>query len=194
MFIAVTPYKDLDDEDLNHYIVISEEIDLLLLRVPMTRDDICWAIDYLLASGFPRTKLMIHSDIGILEKYHLSYIHFREQDMQAFEYKKCHPHIFVSMSTHSVESVKLARDGCLDFVFFGHVFETRSKCGLEPRSAKEIEDAISVAIPVYAIGGIDPYSIKLLPHGFDGICAISFFRDHSLRDIQLLREEWRVYV
>ncbi len=41
LFIAVTPYKDLDVTDLEHYIEIAEEIDLLLLRVPMTRDDLC---------------------------------------------------------------------------------------------------------------------------------------------------------
>ncbi|WP_262405076.1 thiamine phosphate synthase [Mammaliicoccus sciuri] len=112
----------------------------------------------------------------------------------AFEYKKLHPHISVSMSTHSVERVKRAREWSLDFVFFGHVFETRSKHGLKPRSSKEITNAVSIDIPVYAIGGIDTHSIKSLPHGFEGVCAISFFRDRSLREIQLLREEWHTYV
>ncbi|WP_353463292.1 thiamine phosphate synthase [Mammaliicoccus sciuri] len=194
MFIAVTPYKDLDVADLEHYIEIAEEIDLLLLRVPMTSDDLCWVLDYLLAHGFPKMKLMIHSDIAILEKYDLNFIHFREDDVHAFEYKKLHPHISVSMSTHSAESVKRAREWSLDFVFFGHVFETRSKHGLKPRSSKEITDAVSIDIPVYAIGGIDTHSIKSLPHGFKGVCAISFFRDRSLREIQLLREEWHTYV
>ncbi|WP_411814945.1 thiamine phosphate synthase [Mammaliicoccus sciuri] len=194
LFIAVTPYKDLDIEDLEHYIEISEEIDLLLLRVPMTRDDLCWALDYLLANGFPQTKLMIHSDVSILEKYDLNFIHFREDDVQAYEYKKLHPHISVSMSTHSVETVNRAREWSLDFVFFGHVFETRSKHGLKPRSSKEITNAVSINIPVYAIGGIDTHSFKSLPHGFEGVCAISFFRDRSLREIQLLREEWLAYV
>ncbi|PCM41415.1 thiamine phosphate synthase [Mammaliicoccus sciuri] len=194
LFIAVTPYKDLDVEDLEHYIEIAEEIDLLLLRVPMTRDDLCWALDYLLANNFPQTKLMIHSDLTILEKYDLNFIHFREKDVQAFEYKKLHPHVSVSMSTHSVETVKHAREWSLDFVFFGHVFESRSKHGLKPRSSKEIKDAVSIDIPVYAIGGIDTHSIKSLPRGFEGVCAISFFRDRSLREIQLLREEWLAYV
>ncbi|ASE35588.1 thiamine phosphate synthase [Mammaliicoccus sciuri] len=194
LFIAVTPYKDLDVDDLEHYIEIAEEIDLLLLRVPMTHDDLCWALDYLLANGFSQTKLMIHSDMTILEKYDLNFIHFREDDVQAFEFKKLHPHISVSMSTHSVESVKRAREWSLDFVFFGHVFESRSKYGLKPRSYKEIKDAVSIDIPVYAIGGIDTHSIKSLPHGFEGVCAISFFRDRSSREIQLLREEWLAYV
>ncbi|MCC2089043.1 thiamine phosphate synthase [Mammaliicoccus sciuri] len=194
LFIAVTPYKYLNVEDLEHYIKISEEIDLLLLRVPMTRNDLCWALDYLLANGFPQTKLMIHSDLTILEKYDLNFIHFREKDVQAFEYKKLHPHVSVSMSTHSVETVKHAREWSLDFVFFGHVFESRSKHGLKPRSSKEIKDAVSIDIPVYAIGGIDTHSIKSLPRGFEGVSAISFFRDRSLREIQLLREEWLAYV
>ncbi|KTT84245.1 thiamine-phosphate pyrophosphorylase [Mammaliicoccus sciuri] len=194
LFIAVTPYKDLDVDDLEHYIEIAEEIDLLLLRVPMTHDDLCWTLDYLLANGFSQTKLMIHSDMTILEKYDLNFIHFREDDVQAFEFKKLHPHISVSMSTHSVESVKRAREWSLDFIFFGHVFESRSKYGLKPRSYKEIKDAVSIDIPVYAIGGIDTHSIKSLPHGFEGVCAISFFRDRSSREIQLLREEWLAYV
>ena len=29
-----------------------------------------------------------------------------------------------------------------------------------------------------------------LPHGFKGICAISFFMNASLQQIELLRKEW----
>ncbi|MBO3061548.1 thiamine phosphate synthase [Mammaliicoccus fleurettii] len=194
LFIAISPYKHLVNDDLNHYIEISNDIDLLLLRVPMSRDLLCNAIDYLLTHGFPRDKLMVHTDISVLELYDLHFIHFRENDEQAFLYKESHPHISVSMSTHSVHSVERAKHHHLDFVFFGHVFESSSKEGLIPKSVDDIKIATSIDIPIYAIGGINQDSLKVLPAGFQGICAISFFRDCSIQEIEHLRKVWHAYV
>lgn len=194
MFIAITPYQMLTEIDLKHYIDISESIDLLLLRVPMDHDSLCTSVDYLIHHGFPKDKLIVHSDITLLEKYALSFIHFRENDEQAFLYKQSHPHISVSMSTHSSESIQRAQQHQLDFVCFGHIFETQSKDGKQPRSNEEIKQATAHHIPIYAIGGIDQHTIKVLPKGFQGICAISFFRKSSIQEIKSLRKVWQAYV
>ncbi|QJF26024.1 thiamine phosphate synthase [Mammaliicoccus vitulinus] len=194
LFIAVSPYKYLEHIDLDHYISISKEIDLLLLRVPMNRDSLCHSIEYLMDHGFPKNKLMIHSDTSLLELYDLSFIHFRENDAQAFLYKQNHAHISVSMSTHSSESIQQAQLHHLDFVFFGHIFESTSKEGYVPRTAEEIKRATSIDIPIFAIGGIDQHSLQFLPKGFQGICAISFFRDSSTKEIDSLRKVWNAYV
>ena len=42
-------------------------------------------------------------------------------DKDAFSYKSTHPEIEVSMSTHSIDSVKAAYEHDLDYVFFGHI-------------------------------------------------------------------------
>lgn len=194
MFIAISPFKVLGNVDLDHYIDISSHIDLLLLRTPMGRDDLWLSINYLLSRGFPRDKLMVHTDTSLVEDFDLKFIHFKENDENAFIYKAQHPHVSVSMSTHSVETIMDAKVHGLDFVFFGHVFESASKLGRKPRSFSEIERAVGIDIPVFAIGGIDGDALKVLPKGFKGICAISFFRDHGVSEIEALRKVWNMYV
>ena len=74
-------------------------------------------------------------------------------DEDAFSYKSIHPEIEVSMSTHSIESVKAAYEHDLDYVFWTH-FKTPSKPNQLPRSKAEIQCVLEIPIPIYAIGGI----------------------------------------
>lgn len=190
IFIAITKYKDLTNDDLQHFLDISDGIDGLLFRTPMSSSDLSSFLKTLIEKGFPKSKIIIHSDVHLLEQLHLSHIHFREMDEDAFSYKSTHPEIEVSMSTHSIESVKAAYEHDLDYVFFGHIFKTPSKPNQLPRSKAEIQRVLEIPIPIYAIGGITEKTIPQLPHGFKGICAISFFMNASLQQIELLRKEW----
>lgn len=190
IFIAITKYKDLTNDDVQHFLDISDGIDGLLFRTPMSSSDLSSFLTSLIEKGFPKSKIIIHSDVHLLEQLHLSHIHFREMDEDAFSYKSIHPEIEVSMSTHSIESVKAAYEHDLDYVFFGHIFKTPSKPNQLPRSKAEIQCVLEIPIPIYAIGGITEKTIPQLPHGFKGICAISFFMNASLQQIELLRKEW----
>ncbi|AUW63285.1 MULTISPECIES: thiamine phosphate synthase [Staphylococcus] len=190
IFIAITKYKDLTNDDVQHFLDISDGIDGLLFRTPMSSSDLSSFLTSLIEKGFPKSKIIIHSDVHLLEQLHLSHIHFREMDEDAFSYKSTHPEIEVSMSTHSIESVKAAYEHDLDYVFFGHIFKTPSKPNQLPRSKAEIQRVLEIPIPIYAIGGITEKTIPQLPHGFKGICAISFFMNASLQQIELLRKEW----
>lgn len=190
IFIAITKYKDLTNDDVQHFLDISDGIDGLLFRTPMSSSDLSSFLTSLIEKEFPKSKIIIHSDVHLLEQLHLSHIHFREMDEDAFSYKSTHPEIEVSMSTHSIESVKAAYEHDLDYVFFGHIFKTPSKPNQLPRSKAEIQRVLEIPIPIYAIGGITEKTIPQLPHGFKGICAISFFMNASLQQIELLRKEW----
>ena len=190
IFIAITEYKELTNDDLQHFLDISDGIDGLLFRTPMTPSDLSSFLKSLIEQGFPKSKIIIHSDIHLLEQLHLSRIHFREMDDDGINYKYNHPNIEVSMSTHSFDSVKAAYEHDLDYVFFGHIFKTSSKPNQLPRSKAEIQRVIEIPIPIYAIGGITEKTIPQLPQGFKGICAISFFMNASLQQIELLRKEW----
>ena len=190
IFIAITKYKDLTNDDVQHFLDISDGIDGLLFSTPMSSSDLSSFLTSLIEKGFPKSKIIIHSDVHLLEQLHLSHIHFREMDEDAFSYKSTHPEIEVSMSTHSIESVKAAYEHDLDYVFFGHIFKTPSKPNQLPRSKAEIQRVLEIPIPIYAIGGITEKTIPQLPHGFKGICAISFFMNASLQQIELLRKEW----
>ena len=79
-------------------------------------------IQSLLQLGFSKDKIIIHSDVTLLEDLHLKRIHFKENDTTAFTYKEAHPDICVSMSTHDVETVKRCYENGLDSVFLDIFF------------------------------------------------------------------------
>jgi thiamine-phosphate diphosphorylase len=66
----------------------------------------------------------------------------------------------------------------LDYVFYGHVFETSSKPGLPPRGTDGLERTArglaSRGLPVIAIGGVTPERVpEVLEAGAYGVAAIS---------------------
>lgn len=191
MFIAITHYKILDYDDITHFKAISPYIDHLLLRTPMSEADLSSFLALLFQTGFPKEKIIIHSSIELLEAFNLKSIHFREKDFQGFKYKHDHPEISVSMSAHSIDSIKKAESHQLDFVLFGHVFESDSKKALTPRTHEEKIEATYFNIPVVALGGINLETVRDLPPGFSGIAAISAFMDATANQIILLRKEWK---
>src|SRR5690625_2821335 len=117
MFIAITSYRTPDPGDISHFTAIAPFIDHLLIRTPMSRRETADFLTSLLDTGFPKDKIIVHTDVGLLEALDLNAIHFRENDADAFNYKKQHPEITVSMSTHSARAVEAAGENGLDFVF-----------------------------------------------------------------------------
>lgn len=193
IFIAITHHKQLTRDDLQHYKHIEEAIDGLLFRTSMNNEENKDMIQSLLQLGFSKDKIIIHSDTTLLEELNLKRIHFKSNDTTAFAYKAAHPDIYVSMSTHDVETVKRCYENNLDYVFLGHIFPTASHPDTPPRSKKTIQQALDVPIPIYAIGGINEHSIYKMPPGFKGICAISYFNNASLEEIKQLRKEWSTH-
>ncbi|MBL7573723.1 thiamine phosphate synthase [Staphylococcus saccharolyticus] len=168
---------------------IEKGIDGLLFRTSMNYDELKDKIIQLIQHGFEKDKIIIHSDITLLEELNLSRIHFKNNDTTAFSYKVSHPNIIVGMSTHDVATVNLCRKKGLDYVFFGHLFPTMSHPDTPPRTTKEIQDVLHIPITTYAIGGINNNIIKQIPKGFSGICVISYFMIATLEEIQHLRKE-----
>ena len=190
IFTAITYDKTLTTQDLEHFLNIEEGIDALLFRTSMPKNELKKILIQLINQGFPKDKMIIHSDTALLEELNLSRIHFKENVKTAFAYKKSHPEIQVGMSTHSIDTIYTCIDEGLDYVFYGHIFPTPSHPGDTPRSHDEIVEVLNLPIPIYAIGGISEHTISKLEYGFDGICAISFFMNASLNEIKELRRKW----
>lgn len=81
----------------------------------------------------------------------------------------------VGASVHGKAEALLAQDLGADYLIAGHIFATDCKPGVAPRGLdflREICDA--VAIPVYAIGGIDASTIASVKEaGAEGACLMS---------------------
>lgn len=190
MFVAITYYRSPDSKDIIHFINIASNIDYLLIRTPMPDKTTATFLDALIHAGFPKEKILIHSSIDLLEAFNLHAIHFREGDDEAFHYKHHHPEISVSMSAHFVHTIEMAQLNGLDFVLFGHIFESASKKNRPPRSKQEVSEALSFEIPVIALGGINARTIHELPKGFSGVAAISYFMDTDYLKLEQFRKEW----
>lgn len=194
LFIAITPYRNLAVQDLEHYRALATDIDGLILRTPMPMDQLEQWIEQIVRRDFPKDKLIAHNDIQLLERQHLSAIHFKESAEELESFVDTHPNIRVSQSTHSATAIQRAVDLNLDFVLFGHIFPTQSKPGLAPRTTTEIRTAVAQPIPVVALGGISLSNILQLPKGFAGIAAISLFENVTASQMEALRKEWSDYV
>lgn len=188
MYVAITPYRVLTQQDLIHYIEIESVIDTLIFRTPMEQDELTKFIENLIQAGFPKDKITIHTDTDLLQKLSLNAIHFREGDERAYNYKAEHPDVCVSTSSHNTQNAQTAKAHNLDYILFGHLFKTKSKPGKAPRTNSEIESVLNVNIPVIALGGINADTLNLVPKEFSGIAAISYFREQDLETIRSAKE------
>ncbi|MDG0841831.1 thiamine phosphate synthase [Staphylococcus equorum] len=194
MFIAITQYKYLNPAEIKQYINIEHFIDYLIIRTPMETAELISWINLLSQSGFPTSKIIIHDNITVLTRCNLCAIHFKEKDERIAQFKYNHPDIQVSMSTHDTKHIAQAEALQLSFVLYGHIFKTNSKPSQHPRTENEINKALKFNIPVIALGGINPQTLKNLPKGFKGIAGISIFAQQNMNEIKQLKEAWKTYV
>ncbi|KAA8745171.1 thiamine phosphate synthase [Paenibacillus sp. UASWS1643] len=98
----------------------------------------------------------------------------------------------LGVSVHSIVEAKIAEERGADYLFFGHVYTTNSKPGLEPRGLYALAEVCrGVSIPVIAIGGIEPGNIQAIRSaGAQGAAVISnvWASDSPDRSAALLRQ------
>lgn len=151
-------------------------------------------IQSLLQLGFSKDKVVIRSDVILLEDLHLKRIHFEEDDAATFTYKEAHLDICIGTSTHSAETVERCYKNGLNSVFSGHIFPTSSYPNIPPRSKGAIQQTLSILISIYTIGDINEYSPQKMPPGFKGMYTMLYFNSASLGETKQLRKEWSTHV
>lgn len=87
----------------------------------------------------------------------------------------------IGVSVHSVEEAKEAEKLGASYLTAGHVFATECKKGLLPRGLEFLEEICdSVAIPVYAIGGIHPGNLRQIEESkAAGACMMSEYMKYG---------------
>lgn len=137
-------------------------------------------------------KALINDRADIALQLDLDGIHLTEKSLPADEARKIiGQDKLIGVSTHSLEGLRKAQAASADFAVLGPVASTSSKPPGHPVLTSEEFSAAceSVSLPVFALGGIQPYAIQFwLDHGAYGIAGISIWMeapDVSLRLKQL---------
>ncbi|HEC2152138.1 thiamine phosphate synthase [Staphylococcus delphini] len=190
MIIVITPYVVLDDWHIKRLCVIENRIAGVIIRTPMNRHALKQWLIRLLANDFPKSKVIIHTDIALAAELGISNVHFKEGDQRAASLKQAHPHYQVSMSTHSAAMVRNAKAQQLDFVLFGHLFPTSSKPDLPPRTQLEMDEVLAIDFPVVALGGITADTVQQISSHFTGIACISSAFGHKLQQFEKMIDNW----
>lgn len=190
MIIVITPYVVLDDWHIKRLCVIENRIAGVIIRTPMNRHALKQWLIRLLANDFPKSKVIIHTDIALAAELGISNVHFKEGDQRAASLKQAHPHYQVSMSTHSAAMVRNAKAQQLNFVLFGHLFPTSSKPDLPPRTQLEMDEVLAIDFPVVALGGITADTVQQISSHFTGIACISSAFGHKLQQFEKMIDNW----
>jgi len=118
---------------------------------------------------------VLHSFVAVAKELMCTAIHLPLPLLRALSEKERSTFTTLGASCHSVSEAKEAeRLGCT-YIIAGHIFETDCKKGMEGRGITFLSEVCaSVAIPVYAIGGIDEANIaKVRRAGASGACVMS---------------------
>jgi len=87
---------------------------------------------------------------------------------------------WIGVSTHDLEQARAAAAAGADYIGFGPLFATGTKAtGYTPRGLQLLREVRrAVAVPIVAIGGIDPRSAHdAIEAGADAVASISMLRD-----------------
>ncbi|MCS4486464.1 thiamine phosphate synthase [Staphylococcus americanisciuri] len=192
MIIVVTPYENLTMKHIERLLCIAPRISGVILRTPMGQEMLAHWIVMLLDTGFPKSKVIVHTDITLAKRLGIRRLHFREGDTTAYRLKDQNPSYSVSMSVHCMASIIEARKHYLDFGIYGHIFSSASKPGQAPRTIEEQRQALSVQWPLIAIGGIDMATVSDVTSHFAGIACIRSAFETSKETFDVMVQQWQI--
>jgi thiamine-phosphate diphosphorylase len=126
-----------------------------------------------------RTRILVNDRLDVALAACAHGVHLRADSFNAVRARASAPPPFlVGRSVHSVaDAVAATRDGGLDYLIFGTVFDTASKPGHRPAGLAGLAAvARATPLPVLAIGGITRGRIDdVMAAGASGAAAIGMF-------------------
>ena len=171
--IAVTDDRLSIHKLVGTLLAIEPYIDAVILREKSKTDsEVFELIQNLTLDGFDQTKVIVHgrADLASLTNSHK--VQLPGHGLPLPLLKDHFPALSFGKSVHSYDEAKTAMSEGADWVLYGHIYETGSKARLPPRGTDELNKMTSaLAIPVYAIGGIQPSHIESL--GVAGVAVMS---------------------
>jgi len=126
-----------------------------------------------------RTRILVNDRLDVALAGRAHGVHLRADSFSAARARAMTPAPFlVGRSVHSAaDAVAATRDGGLDYLIFGTVFDTASKPGRQPAGVAALTAVVrATSLPVLAIGGITRARIaEVMAAGASGVAAIGLF-------------------
>ncbi|GGH48886.1 hypothetical protein GCM10008014_13030 [Paenibacillus silvae] len=154
-----------------------------------------WA-SHMTESGVPSSRIVINGANPFVPSEFCRGAHWSQQMLTKAEVSmntvNKGERMRLGVSVHSLHEARAAADYGADYLFFGHVYTSRSKPDLTPRGVDALAEVCSgVDIPVIAIGGIQASTIQAVRlAGARGAAVISsvFQHEHPAHAIRLIKQ------
>ncbi|WP_252314962.1 thiamine phosphate synthase [Sinobaca sp. H24] len=162
-------------QTLEEWMHISKKIkkytDCFHVREPLwSLEELRTAIEFLQKEGVPPEQIRLNIPEEKRSCFSGTGFHLKEAAAQKPEQS-----LMTGWSVHSIEAAREKEKAGADYLFFGHVFSTGSKQGLQPRGLQQLSIiARESQLPVIAIGGITPEQVKdCIRSGAAGVAMLS---------------------
>jgi thiazole tautomerase (transcriptional regulator TenI) len=191
--MAVTDNASSINELASKIIRIKDMVDFIQIR-EKNKDvqEVIELIERLEEGRVEKEKMIINDRLDIALLMKIPNVHLPERGLPIKKVKEYYPHLRIGRSVHSVEAAKKAKRDGVDYVLYGHCFETNSKKGKAPNGMGPLIDMKKeLDIPIYAIGGITIDKVNMVQDvKVDGIAVMSsiFSAEDSLSSVKQFYE------
>ncbi|WP_349409415.1 thiazole tautomerase TenI [Pseudalkalibacillus sp. SCS-8] len=171
---------------------IHQEVDFIHIREKdRPARELVEMVKQLAEHEVPLEKIIINDRVDVAAVSEASGVQLAHHSLQVSEVKKAFPDLLIGKSVHSIDEARAAQQQGADYLLYGHIFETASKPGLEPRGLDGLKELTrSIDLPVVAIGGIAPENTKeVIRAGASGVAVMSGIL--KAKDPQVAAEKYR---
>lgn len=132
-------------------------------------------IQWMLDKGIPARKIFVNDRADVAIASAIGGVQLPSHGLPVDRVRALSSQLRIGCSVHAVEeAIDCAKQGA-DYLFYGHIYASRSKPGIKPRGVDSLREVVhAVNIPVIAIGGIEPQHVQeVISNGAQGIAVIS---------------------
>jgi thiamine-phosphate pyrophosphorylase len=155
--------------------LIAAGLDGLQVRVrdESTRRLLAYVRD--LSGAFPMLDIVVNGRVDVALAAGIGGVHLAARGIPVEDVRRIATELRISRSVHTVDEAIAAERAGADAITFGHIFSTPSHPGEPGVGLDALAEVVrSVAIPVIAIGGIDPSNCADVRRaGASGIAIVS---------------------
>lgn len=167
---------DFSEKHLNILQKIHREIDYFHLREKNTSaKKLMEIIEMLELKNIPLNKVIINDRVDIPVMKQCAGVQLTFHSVASADVSNFFPEMVIGQSIHSTEEAGSISADEVDFLLYGHIYNSRSKPDKLPKGLWDLKSTIAEAsVPVIAIGGITPERTKeVIGAGAAGIAVMS---------------------